>query len=290
MSSETQPPRDAGAQREADIYDLLAWLEVNKKKVAVAAVVLVVIGFGIATVRYSKQQKEVKASTELLALKATLTPPTNVPPPQASALAKVASDFPGTSAAERAKILAATAFFTESRYPEAEKEFSGFLKDHPESPWAAEAAFGVAASQEAQNKINEAQASYQSVATAYANSSVADDAKLALARIFESQKKPDQALRLYNELLAPRPGAQPGQIPHGQAYERKEALLRQHPELNTNLTARPFTTILPQAVPSNSAPTGAVLTLPSAPTANAPAPATATETNAANPAEPKSDK
>jgi predicted negative regulator of RcsB-dependent stress response len=187
MSSETKPPHDVGAQREADIYDVLAWLEVNKKKVALSAVVLVLIGFAIATIRYFKQQKEENASAALLALKPTLTPQTNVPPVQASALLKVADEYAGTAAAERAHILAGTAFFSEGRYADAEKEFSQFVKDHPDSPWVAEAAYGVATSQEAQKKTADAQASYQRVATAYATSPLADDANLALARIYESQ-------------------------------------------------------------------------------------------------------
>ena len=255
MSSETQPPQDAGAKREADIYDLLAWIEVNKAKVAAGAIILVLIGFAIATLRYMRQQKEVRASSELLALKATLTPQTNVPPPQASALLKVANDFQGTSAAERARILAATSLFTEGRYAEAEKEFSQFVKDHPESPWVAEAAYGVATAQEAQNKVNEAQASYQNVATAYASTALADDAKLALARIYEGQKKADQALRLYNELLAPQAGAQPGEMRNAQASQRKEALLRANPQLSTNLAVRPL------SAPAHSLPaTGTNLT------------------------------
>lgn len=241
MSSETkQPAPDAGTQRESDIYDVLAWLEVNKKRVAIVAVVLVLIGFALSTLRYMKQQKEEKASGALLALKPTLTPQTNVPPPQASALLKVAQDYSGTSAAERARLLAASQFFTEGRYAEAEKEFSQFVRDFPGSPWVAQAAYGVAASQEAQNKVSEAQSAYQNVAAAYANSSVADDAKLALGRIYESQKKPDQALRIYNELMAPKPGMAPGQGGNPQAYSRKESLLRAHPELNTNLLARPL--------------------------------------------------
>src|SRR5688572_25598411 len=116
MSSETQPPRDAGVQREADVYDLLAWLEVNKKKVAIVALVLVVIGFGIATVRYMNDQKELNASGALLALKPMLTPATNVPVATPTELLKVAQDYSGTSAAERARLLAATGMFTEGRY------------------------------------------------------------------------------------------------------------------------------------------------------------------------------
>jgi tetratricopeptide (TPR) repeat protein len=276
MSSETEPTKpDAGAQREADVYDVLAWLEVNKKRVAIVALVLVALGFGIATLRYMNEQKELKASGALLALKPTLTPQTNVPPAQPSDLLKVAEQYTGTSAAERARILAATALFTEGHYADAEKGFADFVKGHSESPWVAEAAYGVGAAQEAQNKLNEAQASYQNVATAYANTAVVDDAKLALARIFDLQKKPDQALRLYNELLAPRPGAQPGETPNAKAFEKREALLRAHPELSTNAAVRP----LPAAVPA-SATSGVFSTAITNPAA-------ATPTNAPAPAQPK---
>jgi len=239
MSSEKpQPQPTPGAHRESDFYDVLAWLEVNKKKVLTVALLLVVVGFAMATMRYLREQKELKANGELLALKATLNPGTNTVPPQPSDFLKVAQTFNGTSAAERARFLAATAMFTEGKYAEAEAEFSKFVKDLPGSPWVASAAYGVASAQESQNKPD-AQASYQNVATAYANSVVADDAKLALARIYEGKKQPDQALRIYNELLAPKPGELPGQGGNAEVYTRKETLLRAHPELNTNQVATP---------------------------------------------------
>jgi tetratricopeptide (TPR) repeat protein len=188
-----------------------------------------------------------------------LAPQTNVPPTQPSAYLKVAEQYPSTSAAERAQIFAATGLFTDRKYAEAEREFSRFVKEHADSPWVAEAAYGVAKAQEAQNKLNEAQASYQNVATAYASSSVADEAKLSLARVFELRKQADQALRVYNELLVPRPGAQPGEAGNREAFQRKEALLRAHPELNTNApTFRPAVSTLvtnkPAVLNTNAAP------------------------------------
>jgi predicted negative regulator of RcsB-dependent stress response len=279
MSSETKPPGNEGAQRGTDVYDLIAWLEVNKKRVGIVAVVLVLIGFGLAVVRHLKQEKESKASTELLALRPTLTPATNVVPPQASALQKVADNFPGTSAAERARILAATTHFTEGKYAEAEAEFSRFLKDLPDSPWTASAAFGVAAAQEAQNKGNEALTSYQTVIAAHANSPLAADAKLALARIYESRNQPDQALRLYNELLAPVPGARPGELPNPEAQEHKEALLRAHPALSTN-------NVVHATVPPQSASVPGTNAAPTQPT-NAVQPAGTNAPITAAPADPK---
>ena len=252
MSSENpQPAETKAAQREKDVYDLLAWLEVNKMKVATVVVALVVVGFAIATIRYMREQKELRASGELLALKPMLTPPTNTPPVQAAALLKVAQENGGTAAAERARYLAATALFTEGKYSEAENAFKAFVNEFAESEWRAAAAYGIATSQEAQKKP-EAEASYKNVVTTHAKSSVADDANLALARIAEQKNQPEEALRIYNQLLAPKPGAQPGQeMPNTRASERKEALLRAHPQLNTNTTPVAATApMLPTSLPA----------------------------------------
>lgn len=231
------------------MYDLLAWLEANKTKVLSIALVLVLVGFAIATIRYMREQKEARASGELLALKPSLSPATNTPPVEPGALLKVAQEYQGTPAAERARLLAATALFTEGKYSEAEAAFKAFASEFQNSEWRATAAYGVAAAQEAQNKP-EAVASYQNVTTAHGKSAVADDARLALARIHEQKNQPAEALRIYNEMLAPKPGAQPGETPNSTAMERKEALLRKHPELSTNTP--PSVTSTPTALPSGA--------------------------------------
>lgn len=271
MSSENpQPTETKGAQREKDVYDLLAWLELNKKKVATVAVALVVVGFAIAVMRYTREQKELRASGDLLALKPMLTPPTNTPPVQASALLKVAQEHGGTAAAERAQFLAATALYTEGKYAEAENAFKAFLNDFAESDWRAAASYGIATAQEAQKKPD-AEASYQKVVASYGKSAVADDANLALARIAEQKNQPAEALRIYNQILAPKPGAQPGQeAPNARASERKEALLRAHPELNTNTTPTSATApMLPTSLPGPGG-TNATLQIPSTPQNTAP--------------------
>ena len=255
MDSEKRPLATEAAKREADVYDLLAWLEVNKNKVAIVAVALVALGFLVATMRYFGRQKEANASAELLALKPALVQNTNTPPPQASGFLKVAEEFKGTSAAERARLLAGSTLFTEGRYADAEREFSAFLAENQSSPWAASAAYGVAAAQEAAGKASEAQASYQQVVTGYPTSAVVREAKLALARIYETRDQPDQALRIYNELSTPPPGAQFGQGGDQLAAERKEALLRRYPNLEADkMTAAPAAA---PAVSTNSASTNA---------------------------------
>lgn len=265
MNPETEQPAKAQPTREADIYDALAWLDVNKKRLIAGALVLVVVGFGWATMRHMGERHELEASSALLALKPTLAPATNAPPPQASAFTKVAEDFKGTAAAERALLLAANTLFVEGKYSEAEAQFNRFFTEHSGSPWAADAAFGKAASLEALGKAGEAVAAYQAVATAYPAASVTTQAKLALARIHEAQGQASQALKFYNDLTATDPTGRTS--PNSQALQRKQALLKSHPELNTNVTA-----VAPAPLaPTLSAATNAAAPVPAVAT-NAPAP------------------
>ena len=284
MSLETPTPGNEGkqplkaaadqphAERPADVYDLLAWFEVNKKKLAMAAVVFTLLGFLIATIRYFKQQKELNASGALLELKPTAVPSTNQPPVTSAALLEVAQKHSGTAAGQRAELLAASTLYIEGKYAEAHSSFSKFLTDHQESPWAAMASYGIAASLEAQGKTNEASTAYQSAASAHPNTSVAEDAKLALARIYEARNQPEQALKIYNELM---PASANPMMAGGRSevYTKREALYRQHPHLNTN---RP-PAMMQQPVISSG--TNATLSIPgtnaAAPTLS-PAPAAST--------------
>ena len=255
MNSEKQLPGKEAHSREADVYDLLAWFEVNKQKVAVIAVLAVTVGFAIAAYRYFAQQKELKASDALLMLKPLLIPPTNTSPAQASAFFKVADEFKGTSAAERAQFYGATVLYTENKYSEAETQFNRFLKEHEGSPWAAAATYGVAAAQEAQGKA-EALASYQNVFARYPQSAEAEEAKLAVARIYEVRNQPEQALRIYNELTVPKPGATAATgtaMESPEIRQKKDALLRKYPNLATNAaTAAASTLTAPLTLGSNA--------------------------------------
>ena len=84
---------------------------------------------------------------------------------------------PGT----RARLLAASAFFGEDRYAEARTEFAKVLSSEVSGPLAAQAAFGVAASLDALDKIDEAAAKYQEVIAQFSDDSVAGEAPKVLA-------------------------------------------------------------------------------------------------------------
>ena len=228
-----------------------AWLEAdngkNKKRLAVGAVFVLLVAFGVYVYNYMAEQKENQASAALIELRPPLgsANSTNEPPVPASSFLKVAEQYPGTPAAQRAILLAAGSYFADGKYSEAEAQFQRLIKEHPSSEWAADAAYGVAASLESEGKRDEALQSYKHVTSAYGNSAVANDARMATARIYEAKNEPAEALKLYDEVSHGSMGSMRGQ----DAIMARSQLLKKHPELEKPAT----NAIAPMAFPPASA-------------------------------------
>ncbi|HEY6227766.1 MAG TPA: tetratricopeptide repeat protein [Verrucomicrobiae bacterium] len=251
-----------------------AWLEAdngkNKKRLGVAAILILVVAFGIYVYNYLAEQKEDKASAALIELRPPLSSAdaTNEPPVPASSFLKIVQEYPGTPAAERAMLLAAGAYFTDGKYSEAQAQFDRLIKEHPSSIWAADAAYGIAASLESQGKRDEALQSYNRIVTAYANSAVANEARMAMARIYEAKNQPADALKQYEEVSRSSMASMRGQ----EAMMARSQLLKKHPELDKPLT----NAIAPMAFP----PATSLTNKSAAPMTNKPASATNTAAGA----------
>lgn len=209
------------------LFELLAWVEENKKRLIIGAVTLAVVGSGIAIYRWKQDQTELAASDALLELRLPLNAPPNAKPPAADQFQKVASTFPGTTAAQRALLLAAGALFTEGKYDEAKAQFENFLQRYGDNPFAASAAYGKAASLDAQGKSDEALRAYQDVLARYPKAPMIDEARLAMARLYESKQQPQLALQTYEEMTRTNLMSSKST----EALTRKESLLAKHPEL-----------------------------------------------------------
>ena len=224
---------DSEAPASLRFYNLLGQIDAHRRKIAVALIALAVVLLAVSVLKWRKQEAENAANRDLLMLTAAVT--SGGLPPGSGQLLAVANKHPHTLAAERARFLAAGALFTEGKYAEAQKQFDDIQREKSESPFAGQAALGVAACLEAQGKTTEATAKYQDIVSNYAQDPVAPPARLALARLYEMQDKPEQALKAY-ELLA-RPGAQ--DVWAGEAAQRREQLLAKFPNL-----ARPVSPVL----------------------------------------------
>lgn len=208
-------------------YEFLAWLEINKKRLIVAAIVLAVTALGIATYRWQANQREEEAFAALFRLGAPMAPVDAAAAPSASAYLKVASDYAHTRAGEQALLLAAGDLFKSGNYDEARVQFEKFLSQYHESAFAPAAAFGVASALDALNRADDAQKAYQELTLRHPTSPIAPQARLALAGLFEAKKQPEQALKLYDELVQSTPPTAWA----SEARVRREELLRQHPNL-----------------------------------------------------------
>lgn len=286
-------------QHSSGLINFLGWLETNKQKVAIGAVVALVVGLGVALFAYNQSQKEIRASQALSEIRASYNPMQAPPPGLAESYFKLANDYSGTKAGERAALMGASALFVEGNYSGAQQKYEQFISNHPDSPWLAQAHFGVAASLDAQKKVAEATAKYEEVRKRYPSDAVADETKLALGRLYEQQNKPEEAYKLYDELVKANQFSGIG----SEAGIRMADLEEKHPELKPKEPAPSVTpSITPALIKSNlnmqattnkaasgatnlirSVLTNATTPAPKAPAAPAPKPNTATPAPPAKP-------
>jgi hypothetical protein len=209
---------------------VLAWLEVHKKQVALGASgFLVAICLAMIFIQ-REAQKEKSASESLSDIRIPFSSAVAPPPGTVEALSKVAADHAGTKAAARALLISAGILFSEAKspadYAEAQKRFTRVTQEYSDSPWQAQAHLGIAATLNAQGKTAEATAKYEEINRRYASSPVIDEARLALARLYEAAK-PEESFKLYEDLTKGGPGG----VIAMEATMRQDALLKAHPEL-----------------------------------------------------------
>jgi len=233
--------------------EFLAWLEVNKKGLAIGLATALVIGSAIATVQWMGREKQRQASSALLGLQLRNATDPSSEEPSASDYQDLASEHAGTHAAARAQFLAAELLFRDENFEEARQAFERAQTLLQDDALKAGAAYGVAASLDALGRSSEAQQAYQQVTVQHATAAVAGQARLALAALYEQQGDATQALRSYSELtnVIGSPWAD-------QARDRHQELLLRHPELAPPVEPSPDPVagdLTPSAAPLTNAPT-----------------------------------
>ena len=257
MEAETSQTHSADT-----FYKFMAWLQANQKRLLIGVAVVAVLGLVAGFMAWKKGQDVADANARLFDLPVASSPNAPVIAPAPSSFLNIASEYPDTSAGDYALLLGAESLFIDGNYPEAQQHFSKYIDDHPDNPLAAQAKVGVAACLEAEGKTSDAIRQYQEIVSAYPSEvSVTSPAKLTLARLYEQENRPDQALAYYSELAQTQNPYDPWAA---EARDRGMLLLAKHPELRrTEQTPAPA----PFSVPTPGNPT------PSAPPPAAPAPA-----------------
>lgn len=202
------------------------WFEVNKMRLLYGGAAALVLIAGVSVFIQFRANKEVSASQALSEIRVPFNPATAPPPDAAQKLFDVANRYTGTKAAARALHMSGGLLFVERDFARAQERFNALVQTYPESPWVPDANLGIAACLEAQGKTDDAIKKYEDIRKRHASATILDDAKLALARLYE-KSNPTESWRLYEELL----NADRNSGISAEAGLRQEELVKRNPEL-----------------------------------------------------------
>jgi len=180
---------------------VFAWAIKHKQKLLIGAIAVVAVAIVVGVYFWHRTRSRELAEAELSKLRPTISAQGEITPVPASALVKVADDYPNTPAGARARLLAAGALFNEGKFAEAKAQFDKFLRDYPRSPFRPDALYGSASCIAAQGKSTEAIALYREIIDRYPGNPVVARAKLALGRSLVRQNQIDQAKKLFDEVV-----------------------------------------------------------------------------------------
>jgi TolA-binding protein len=207
----------------AYIFKLWPKIEANWIRIALGGGVIVVAAVLISFYSWQRDQKEITAGKALTQV--MMSAPRNASGSQpADLFLKIAGDYQGTSAGQRAMLQGAAMLFEAGRYADAQTQFQKFLDAHPDGLFAAQAALGVATSLDAQGKTDLAAGAYQRVINTSSDMAAANSAKFALAQIDERQNKLTDAMNLYEDVKHNNPNGSLGSEADLRAMELKMKL------------------------------------------------------------------
>jgi predicted negative regulator of RcsB-dependent stress response len=220
----------------AYFFKLWPKIEANWIRIVLGGSIIAVVVVLISFYSWQRDQKEIAAGKALTQL--MISAPRNATDnQQADFFLKIAGDYQGTSAGQRAWLQGAEMLFEAGRYADAQTQFQKFLDAHPDSYFATKAALGVATSLDAQGKTDLAAGAYQRVINTSSDVTAVNSAKFALAQIDEHQGKLTEALNLYGDVVRYNPNGLLGSEAGLHAMELKMKLSSASP---SNAPATPF--------------------------------------------------
>jgi len=201
-------------------FKLWPWIEANKIRLIWGGGIVVIAAGLISYRSYRREQKEFDAGMALT--ETMMSAPRNTTiEKQAGLFLKVAGEYSGTAASQRALLQSAAMLFEAQKYADAQAQFQQFLGQYSGSALVAQAALGAAACLDAQGKTDPAAAAYRQIINSYADSPAAIYATFRLAQINEQQGKVTEALKLYENITRTSPNSPLGMEAGIRAMELK---------------------------------------------------------------------
>jgi len=226
------------AQDAAATYFFKAWdwVENNLRTVIIGVAIIVVAVIIVSYYFWHQNEMEVAAGRALTQFLVSASPSSD-PNELADSYLKIANDYSGTQAGDRALMLGAGTLFAAGKYPQAQSQFQKYLSVDPNGPLSAAAALGIAASLDAQGKTDQAVGAYQRVISGFSDANAVDAAKFALGRIDEQAGKFVDAEKFYQDVVRNNPNSVLG----SEAAIRAGQLRSKAPSTpSSNSSAAPF--------------------------------------------------
>jgi predicted negative regulator of RcsB-dependent stress response len=184
------------AQDATTVYllKLWPWFEENKKAIIAGSVIVIIVAFFFWFSTVQSEQKQIEAGQAVSQLLVSRTGESS------DGYLKIASDYPGTIAGQRAMLAAATLLFDQGNYADAQTQFQHYIDAHPDGQFFTQALLGNAASLAAQGQLDQAVTAYQRVLNSANRSPELAAAKFAIAGIEESQGHLGDAVTYYEDV------------------------------------------------------------------------------------------
>jgi outer membrane protein assembly factor BamD (BamD/ComL family) len=113
---------------------------------------------------------------------------------------EVADKYPGTVAAEEALVRLGNLQFDGSKYDEAIAAYGTYLTTYPRGRFRVMAGIGKAYAEEAKGDLVAAERTLSQLVEIAPDDPLAGEAYSTLAHVYEVMKKPDEAVRVYNQI------------------------------------------------------------------------------------------
>lgn len=177
----------------------------KRKSLAIGVLVaVVVIAGGAAAYTWHKTVREQEAQGLLVKAYSAMwgdAPGAQRNPEEAMKLyAEVATKYAGTVAAEEALIRLGNLQFDGNKYDEAATTYGNYLASYPRGRFRAMAGIGKAYAEEDKGDLPAAEKTLTQLVETLKDDPMAGEAYSTLAHVYEAMKKPEDALRIYNQI------------------------------------------------------------------------------------------
>lgn len=172
----------------------------------VTALAVLAIGASLAGGYWWRQQRKEEGASRLLAkavsaIRGDQPGAVGNPDEASKALQEVVKEFPRTHSAEEALLALGNVQYGAGKMDEALASFSQYLTAFPRGAFTLMAGLGKAYAQEAKGDLQGAVQTLSHVLERGKDDPLAGEAYMTLARVYEEMTKPDDAMRVYGQVV-----------------------------------------------------------------------------------------